>query len=389
MKLAERMKDIPPSSTIRVLRLAKELESQGKKIINMGIGEPDPDTPPHIKKAAEEAIERGMTKYTLSAGLPELREAIAEHMRKKGFKAESKNVLVTPGAKHAIFCGMAAVLDPGDEVIIPSPCWTYEAIVRILGAKPVYVETTDERGFKLEVKKVEEVLSPKTKMLLLNYPNNPTGAVMTKKELRPIADLAADRDLWVLSDEIYDCLVYEGEHTSILSFPNMPERTIYINGFSKAYSMTGWRLGYAVASAELITEMTKIQEATTSSATSFVQAAAVTALRGPQDFTMRMREEYRKRRDFIVKELNLIKGISCVKPGGAFYVFPSIKKLGMNSLEFCEMLLREGGVAAVPGSGFGPYGEWHVRFSYATSMENIREAIARVKKVVADIRSRK
>ncbi len=386
MKLAERMKEIPPSSTIRVLRLAKELERQGKKIINMGIGEPDPDTPPHIKKAAEEAIERGMTKYTLSAGLLELREAIAEHMGTKGFKTESKNVLVTPGAKHAIFCAMAAVLDPGDEVMIPSPCWTYEAMVRIVGGKPVFVETTDEKGFKLEVHKVEEALSAKTKMLLLNYPNNPTGAVMTKKELHPIADLALDRDLWVLLDEIYDCLVYEGEHASILSFPNMTERTIYINGFSKAYSMTGWRLGYAVATTELITEMTKIQEATTSSATSFVQAAGTTALHGPQEFTRKMRDEYRKRRDVIVKGLSSIKGISCTKPGGAFYAFPNIKRLGVNSLEFCEILLREAGVAAVPGSGFGPYGEGHVRFSYATSMENIKEAIERVKKVAEDIR---
>jgi aspartate aminotransferase len=380
------MKEIPPSSTIRVLGLAKELERQGKKIVNMGIGEPDLDTPPHIKRAAEEALERGMTKYTPSAGLLELREAIAEHMGTKGFKTEPKNVLVTPGAKHAIFCAMAAALDPGDEVIIPSPCWTYEAMVRIVGGKPIFVETTDEKGFKLEVQRVEEALSAKTKMLLLNYPNNPTGAVMTRKELRPISELAVDRNLWVLSDEIYDCLVYEGEHASILSFPNMTERTIYVNGFSKAYSMTGWRLGYGIAPAELITEMTKIQEASTSSATSFVQAAGIAALRGPQEFTRKMRDEYRKRRDVIVKGLSSIKGISCTKPGGAFYAFPNIKRLGVDSLEFCEILLREAGVAAVPGSGFGPYGEGHVRFSYATSMENIKEAIERVKKVAEDIR---
>lgn len=386
MKPAERMKEIPPSSTIRVLGLARELERQGKKIVNMGIGEPDLDTPPHIKRAAEEALQRGMTKYTPSAGLLELREAIAEHMGTKGFKTDPKNVIVTPGTKHAIFCAMAAALDPGDEVIIPSPCWTYEAMVRIVGGKPVFVETTDEKGFRLEVQRVEEALSAKTKMLLLNYPNNPTGAVMTKEELHPIADLAVDRDLWVLSDEIYDCLVYEGEHASILSFPNMTERTIYINGFSKAYSMTGWRLGYGIAPAELITEMTKIQEASTSSSTSFVQAAGIVALRGPQEFTRKMREEYRKRRDVIVKGLSSIKGISCTKPGGAFYAFPNIKRLGVDSLEFCEILLREAGVAAVPGSGFGPYGEGHIRFSYATSMENIEEAIERVKKVAEGIR---
>jgi aspartate aminotransferase len=386
VKPAKRMEEIPPSSTIRVLGLARELERQGKKIVNMGIGEPDFDTPPHIKKAAEEALERGMTKYTPSAGLLELREVIAEHMETKGFKTEPKNILVTPGTKHAIFCAMVAALDPGDEVVIPSPCWTYEAMVRIVGGKPVFVETTDEKGFKLEVHKVEEALSAKTKMLLLNYPNNPTGAVMTRRELRPIAELAVDRDLWVLSDEIYDCLVYEGEHASILSFPNMTERTIYINGLSKAYSMTGWRLGYGIAPAELITEMTKVQEASTSCATSFVQAAGIAALREPQEFTRKMRDEYRKRRDIIVKGLNSIKGISCTKPGGAFYAFPNIERLGVDSLEFCEILLREAGIAAVPGSGFGPYGEGHVRFSYATSMENIKEAIERVKKVVEDIR---
>lgn len=352
----------------------------------MGIGEPDFDTPPHIKKAAEEALERGMTKYTPSAGLWELREAIAEHVTTKGFATTAKNVIVAPGAKHAIFCAMAAALDPGDEVIIPSPCWTYEAMVRIIGGKPIFVETTGENGFKLEIQKVEEALSAKTRMILLNYPNNPTGAVMTRNELRPIADLARERDLWVLSDEIYDCLVYEGEHASILSFPNMSERTMYINGFSKAYAMTGWRLGYAIAPAELITEMSKIQEATTSSTTSFVQAAGITALCGGQEFTKKMREEYRKRRDVIVEELNSIEGINCTKPGGAFYAFPSIEGLRVKSLEFCEKLLREAGVAAVPGSGFGPYGEGHVRFSYATSMENIKLAIKRVKEVVEGLR---
>ncbi len=383
------MKDIPPSSTLKVLSLAKEIERQGKKIIHMEVGEPDFDTPDHIKKAAEEALARGMTKYTASAGLMELREAIAEHTATKGFATTAKNVLVTPGAKHAIFCAMVAALDPGDEVIIPSPCWTYKAMVNIVGAKPVFVETTREKGFKVEVEAVQKALTPKTKMLLLNYPNNPTGAVMQKEDLRPIADLATDRKLWVLSDEIYDCLVYEGEHVGLLSFPNMGERTIYINGFSKVYSMTGWRLGYAVAPVELIAEMTKIQQASTSCAAGFVQAAGVAALRGPQEFVTKMRGEFRKRRDEIVKELNSIDGIDCSKPGGAFYVFPSIKELGISSLEFCETLLHEAGVAAVPGSGFGPYGKGHVRFSYATSMENIKQAVKQVKNVVDGLRSRK
>lgn len=387
LKPANRMKEIPPSSTLKVLGLAKELERQGKKIIHMEVGEPDFDTPTHIKKAAEKALARGMTKYTPSAGLMELREAIAEQMVKKGLDTTAKNVIVTPGAKHAIFCAMAAALDPGDEVVIPSPCWTYEAMVRIVGAKPVFVKTTRENGFKLEVEEVQKALTPRTKMLLLNYPNNPTGAVMKREELRPLTDLAVDRKLWVLSDEIYDCLVYEGKHASLISFPNMGERTIYINGFSKAYSMTGWRLGYAIAPVELITEMIKIQQASTSCAAGFVQAAGVAALRGPQGFVTKMLKEYRRRRDEIVKGLNSIDRIDCPKPGGAFYAFPSIKELGIPSLEFCETLLRDVGVAAVPGSGFGPYGEGHVRFSYATSMENIEQAVKRVKDVVKGLHS--
>jgi len=258
-------------------------------------------------------------------------------------------------------------------------------MVRIVGAKPIFIETTRENEFKIEPEKVEEALTSRTKMLLLNYPNNPTGAVMTEEELRPIADLASDRGLWVLSDEIYDSLVYEGKNASILSIPEMAERTIYVNGLSKTYSMTGWRLGYAVAPIELISEMNKIQQASTSCAASFVQAAGVTALRGPQDFIEKMREEFRKRRDEIVKRLNSIDGIDCPKPGGAFYAFPSIKDLDISSLEFCELLLQKAGVASVPGNGFGPYGEGHVRFSYATSMKNIKEATEKIKEVVEEL----
>ena len=376
------MKEIPPSSTLKVLSLAKELERQGKEIVHMEVGEPDFDTPGHIKRAAEEALARGMTKYTPSLGLPELREAIAEHLATKGISTTAKNVIVTPGAKHALFCAMAAALDPGDEVIIPSPCWTYEAMVRIVGGKPVFIETTQADGFKVKVEKVQGALTKKTKMILLNYPNNPTGAVMEREDLKPITELAADRKLWILSDEIYDCLVYEGEHVSAMSLPKIAERMIYVNGFSKAYAMTGWRLGYAVAPVELIAEINKIQQASTSCVAGFIQAAGVAALRGPQDCVREMRDEYRKRREVIVEGLNLIEGLECTKPVGAFYAFPSIKKLGISSLEFCELLLREVGVAAVPGSGFGPYGEGHVRFSYATSMENIKKAINRTKEAI-------
>ncbi len=382
LKPARRMNEIPHSSTFKVLGLAKELERQGKDIIHMAVGEPDFDTPAHIKRAAEEALARGMTKYTPSAGLPELREAITEHLATKGITTTTKNVIVTPGAKHAIFCAMAAALDPGDEVIIPSPCWTYEPMVRVVGAKPVFVEATRADEFKVRAEKVQDALTKKTKMMVINYPNNPTGAVMQQGDLQPIIDLAIDHDLWVLSDEIYDCLVYEGKHVSVLSLPNIAERTIYINGFSKAYAMTGWRLGYGVAPVELIAGMNKVQQASTSCVAGFVQAAGVAALRGPQDSVGKMRDEYRKRRDTIVKGLNSIGGFECIKPAGAFYAFPSIKELGVSSLNLCEFLLREAGVAAVQGSGFGPYGEGHVRFSYATSLENIKKAIDRTKEAV-------
>jgi aspartate/methionine/tyrosine aminotransferase len=373
---------VPQSGTLRMLDIAKQMERDGREIIHMEVGEPDFDTPEHIKRAAREALARGATKYTPSAGIPELREAIVEHLKGKGVPAAAKEVLVTPGAKHAIFCAMAAALDPGDEVLIPSPCWTYGGIALMVGAKPVYIETTQADEFRLKVENVEKKLTSKTRMLVLNYPNNPTGATMTKRNLRALADLAVDHEFWVLSDDIYDCLVYEGEHVSIASLPNMHERTIYINGFSKAYAMTGWRLGYAVAPAELTKEMIKVQQASTSCAAAFVQAAGVAALRGPQGCVGEMRREYRRRRDVIVKGLNSIEGFKCTKPNGAFYVFPNIEELGMKSSELCEGLLKEAGVAAVPGSEFGPYGEGHLRFSYATSMQNIKKAIGRIESAI-------
>jgi len=373
---------MPQSGTLRMLDVAKQLEREGREIIHMEVGEPDFDTPEHIKRAAREALARGATKYTPSAGIPELREAIAEHLQGKGVPTSAKEILVTPGAKHAIFCAMAAALDPGDEVIIPSPCWTYEGIALVAGARPIYIETTQMDEFRLKIEKVQEKLTSRTRMLVLNYPNNPTGATATKQDLRALADLAVDHKFWVLSDEIYDCLVYEGEQVSIASLPGMHERTIYINGFSKAYAMTGWRLGYAVSPAELTKEMIKVQQASTSCAAAFVQEAGVAALRGPKGCVDEMRKEYRKRRDVIVEGLNSIEGFNCIKPKGAFYVFPNIEELDIKSSELCERLLQGAGVAAVPGSEFGPYGEGHIRFSYATSMDNIKNAIERIKATI-------
>ncbi len=389
MKAAKRMSTIPPSSTLKVLALAKELERGGKKIIHMEVGEPDFPTPAHIKEAGKQAIDRGMTKYTPSAGLPELREAVAEHFVKKNVPTTMKNVIITPGAKHAIFCALAAALDAGDEVLIPSPCWTYEAMVKINGGKPVFIETSAKTGFKPTADQIRSALTPRTRMILLNYPSNPTGAVMSADDIKPLLDIATERELWILSDDIYDALIYEGNQASPIKFPGMAERTIAINGFSKAYAMTGWRVGYAVAPADFIVEMGKIQEASTTCVAGPMQAAAITALRGPQNFIGEMRDEYRRRRDELVKSLNAIDGIECLKPQGAFYVFPSIKQLGMTSFEFCEALLKEKGVAAVPGSGFGPGGEGHIRLSYATSMENIRTALGLIKEFVGSRRTRR
>ena len=380
MRVAKRMRSIPPSSTLRVLSLAKRLEREGRRIIHLEVGEPDFDTPEHVKRAAVEALAKGMTKYTPSEGIPELRQVIAD---RAGEGIEKENVLITPGAKHAIFCAMIAVLDPGDEVIVPSPCWTYDGIILTAGGKPVFVKTEMEEEFKIKSEKVQDVITRKTKMLLINYPNNPTGATIDKDELRALVELASDHDLWIMSDEIYDRLTYEKEHVSILDLSGDMERTIYINGFSKTYAMTGWRLGYAIAPKELVAQMNKVQQASTSCVPGFVQAAGLAALEGPQDCVEKMREEFLKRRDLIVNGLNSLD-LKCFNPRGAFYVFPNIEVSGMNSVKFCETLLEKAGVAAVPGTGFGPFGEGHVRLSFANTLESLSEAIECIRSILSE-----
>lgn len=387
MKPAERMAEIPPSSTLSVLRLAKELEAQGRRVIHLEVGEPDFDTPEHIKRAAEEALRKGMTKYTPSPGLPKLREKISEKIcEEKGVDLKMENVIVTPGAKHAIFCALVSILDPGDEVVIPSPCWTYEAMVRIAGGRPVFLRTDEDGGFLPRPEDLEKRISGRTRLILLNYPNNPTGAVIDERTLAEIVQIAKKHRLWMLSDEVYEKLVYERRSASILDFPDAFDRSVYVGGFSKTYAMTGWRLGYAVAPASLVQEMIKILEATTSCVPGFVQMAGVAALDGPQDFIEMMRREYWTRRDLVIYLLNSIEGVSCGKPEGAFYAFPNMSELGVSSLEFCKMLLKEEGVAAVPGSGFGPGGEGHIRVSYATSPDNIREGVEKIRVLAERVR---
>ncbi len=379
------MKDVPGSGTLEILSLANKLEADGKDIVHLEVGQPDFDTPEHIKESAKKALDEGKIGYTSSAGIPKLRKAISKKISEKGIDRSPEEIIVTPGAKKSLFSSMTVTLDPDDEVILPTPCWTYEGMTRIINAKPVFVEASEEEGYRLKAEDVKEKISSKTKLILLNYPNNPTGAVLEKRDLKALADLASDHDLWILTDEVYDEISYDNDIVSIASFEEHRDRTIYINGFSKTYSMTGWRLGYTAADKDIISEMIKIQQNSTTCPTSFAQYAGVTALEGSQDCVSKMVGEYKKRRDVIVDGLNSIAGINCVKPDGAFYVFPNIEDLGMKSMDLCKHLLKEAGVATTPGSAFGPAGEGHIRMSYANSVENIEEALARLEKAVSSL----
>lgn len=385
MRIAERMKNVPGSGTLEILSLANELEQEGEDIIHLEVGEPDFDTPKNIKDAAKEALDEGKTGYTSSNGTQELREAISQDLKKKGIERTPEEIIATPGAKHSLFSAMTIALDPNDEILIPTPCWTYEGMTRIINAEPIFIETPEENQFKLQPEDVKKKISSKTRMLLLNYPNNPTGAVLEKSTLRALADLAIDHDFWILTDEVYDQLVYGDSSPSISSFSDLHERTIYINSFSKTYAMTGWRLGYTAAPKEIISEMVKIQQNSTTCPASFVQSAGVAALEGPQDQVEEMASKYEKRRDIIVDGLDSIEGINCVKPKGAFYAFPNIEDLGKDSKEISKLLLREAGVAATPGNAFGPAGEGHIRLSYANSTERIKEALERIEENISNL----
>lgn len=382
MKIAKRMKDVPGSGTLEVLNLANKLEREGKDIIHLEVGDPDFDTPDHIKEAAKKALESGETGYTSSAGKSELRKKISENLQKKGIKRGVDEIIVTPGAKHSIFSSMSVCLDPGDEIIIPSPCWTYEGMVRIINGKPVFVEASEKNQFRVSPEDIKDNISPKTKMLLLNYPNNPTGAILKEETIKSILELSSDHDFWVLADEVYSEITYEHSPKSIASFSGYGDRVIYVNSFSKTYAMTGWRLGYTAAPKEIISEMIKIQQNSTTCATSFAQAGGIAALEGPQDCVREMVSQYKKRRDEIVEGLNSLEGVECVNPEGAFYVFPGVKKMGKKSSDLSKYILKKAGVATTPGAAFGPGGEEHIRLSYANSLQKIREALTRLKKVI-------
>ena len=385
MQLAERMSRIGVESAFDVLVRARALEAQGKNVIHLEIGEPDFPTPGHIVQAAKQALDEGWTHYGPTQGLPELREAIAAHIsRSRGITVGAQQVCVVPGGKPIIFFPMLALLEPGDEVIYPNPGFPiYESMIRFSGAKPVPLPLEEKRGFSFDLNLFESLLTDRTKMVVLNSPQNPTGGVIPRADLEAIADLLRERDVIVLSDEIYSEICYEETPASITQFPGMLEKTIILDGFSKTYAMTGWRMGYGVMPEWLVTAVNKLMVNSNSCTASFTQRAGLAALTGPRHEVNAMVAEFKRRRDAIVAGLNGIPGFRCALPGGAFYAFANVTATGMSSKELADFLLYETGVAGLDGGCFGEYGEGYIRFSYANSYEKLMEAVARIEKVAS------
>ena len=383
MNLAERMSRIGIESAFEVLQRARALEAQGRKIVHLEIGQPDFPTPAHVKEAAKQAIDEGWTGYGPTPGFPDFRDAIAEYIsRTRGISVTGKNVMVVPGGKPIMFFTMMAVLEPGDEVIYPNPGFPiYESMINYLGATPVPMPLVEDRGFSFDLETFAQKLSPRTKMVVLNSPANPTGGMMPREDLKQLADMLRDRDVLVLSDEIYSRICYGVEPASITQFEGMLDKTIILDGFSKTYSMTGWRLGYGVMPLWLADAVDKLMVNSNSCTASFTQRAGLAALQGPQDDVDRMVAEFRRRRDAIVTGLNSSPGLRCVVPAGAFYAFPNVTGTGMPSRELADVLLNEAGVACLSGTAFGSYGDGYLRFSYAASLENIEDALDRIRKV--------
>jgi len=388
MNLAQRMSRMGTETAFEVLDRARKLEAAGKKVIHLEIGEPDFNTPQNIIAAACRALHEGYTHYGPAAGLPELREEIARHISKtRNIKVTASNVVVTPGAKPIMFFAILALIDKGDEVIYPDPGFPiYKSIVDFVGAKSVPIKLREENQFRMDIAELNKLVNKKTKLLFLNSPHNPTGSVLSKEDLQQISEIVLKhKQLFVLSDEIYGRVLYDGMAHSPASFPGMQEKTIILDGFSKAYAMTGWRLGYGVMPDKLAQAMAQLMINSNSCTASFCQRAALEALTGPQDEVEKMVAEFKRRRDVIVMELNSIPNLSCQIPRGAFYVFPNIKKTGWKSKEFADYLLDEAGVAVLSGTSFGKYGEGFVRISYANSLENIKEGLNRIRKAVEKI----
>ena len=386
MKLAKSIERLGVESAFDVLVRARALEAQGRSIVHLEIGEPDFPTPSHIIEAAKRALDEGWTHYGPTQGLPELREAIAAYISSsRGIQVGPQHVCVVPGGKPIIFFPLIALLEPGDEVIYPNPGFPiYESMVRFLGAKPVPMPLEESRGFSFDLNLFRDRLTNRTKLVILNSPQNPTGGVIPGEDLKVIAAILAERDVMVLSDEIYTRISYDGEApASISEFPGMVEKTIILDGFSKTYAMTGWRMGYGVMPEWLVGAVNKLMVNSNSCTASFTQRAGIAALTGPQDAVNAMVAEFRRRRDAFCEALNQIPGFRCALPGGAFYAFPNVTGTGIPSKELADLLLNDAGVSCLNGGGFGEYGEGYIRFSYANSLPNLMEAVERIRKVSA------
>ena len=376
-KLAASFSRLKSEGAFSVLARARELEAQGRQVVHLQIGEPDFDTPANIVQAGINALNDGHTHYTPSAGILPLRQAIVDYVKRAhGLEANPDQVVVTPGAKPVVFFAILALIEPGDDVLCPGPGYpTYESMIDYVGARAVPYRLREENDFRFDPDEFRATVTPKTRLIIVNSPQNPTGGVLERSDLEVIAEVAQERDIMVLSDEIYHRLIYEGEHVSIATLPGMQERTILMDGFSKTYAMTGWRLGYGGMPEDLAQAMALLQVNSTACAADFTQVAAIEALSGPQTAVDDMLAQFRKRREVIVDGLNRLPGVSCLKPRGAFYVFPNIKQTGLSSSELASRLLEEAGVALLAGSDFGEYGDGYLRLSFANSIENIQLAL--------------
>lgn len=386
---SDRMEALPFSGIRVMMERANKMQQEGRSIIHMEIGRPDFDTPQIIKDAAYDSLKKGHVFYTSNYGIPELRKAICEKLaRDNGIEYKPEETLVTIGVGEGTYASIAAFLNPGDEVLVPNPVWlNYIHVPQFFGAVPVTYSLKEENHYQIDAEEIERLITPKTKMLVINTPGNPTGAVQARDTLERLAEIAKKHDLLVVSDEIYEKLIYGGaKHTSIAALPGMKERTITLNGFSKCYSMTGWRLGYAAAPVELIQGLVRVHQYVNTCASSFVQEAGITALREGEPYVQEMVKEYEKRRNYAVKALNAMDGISCEMPEGAFYIFVNVKSLGMSSADVANALLDQAGVACVPGSAFGSEGEGYIRLSYATAYDQIVEAMKRMEKTFAELK---
>ena len=388
MRYAKNITRLQSEGAFEVLAKARQMEREGREVIHLQIGEPDFDTPRNISEAAYRAILDAQTHYAPSGGIPEAREVAAEYMsRTRNVKWGPENTIIMPGCKPLIFCSLMALIDRGDEVIVPNPGYpTYRSVTQFLGARPVPVKLREENDFRFLVEDLENLVTPRTRLIILNSPENPTGGQLTWDDLEAIHAIAKKHDLWIISDEIYSRIVYDTEFKSVASIPGAVERTVAIDGLSKTYAMTGWRLGFASMPRQLADYLFTLAINVFSSTATFTQHAMIEALRGPQHEIEQMVAEFRRRRDVIVDGLNSIDGLSCLRPEGAFYVFPNITGTGLTSQQFADMALQQAGVACLSGTAFGEYGEGYVRFSYANSVENIQVGLQKIKEMLVTVK---